>query len=176
MLFQKDKESENKKLFKAIVRMFFKDAIQFGATILIIGPWAMAIFFYPVTLFISCGKFGDGPFHVDTGFIDSLLIRPINAVLNAFYFPTSLEGWAVTWGVLGLAFAIWVIGFWWNAICVLLDIDGGKSRRSGGSSGAGIYAHVGTRGASVTAGTRFAGGWLSIGKRGVSWRKSKKLF
>ncbi|MCA4845645.1 hypothetical protein IHV38_25305 [Escherichia coli] len=173
MLFQKDKESVNKRLFKELVKMFF----QYTAAFLIAGPWLMAICFYPATLFIGSSKFGDGPFHVDIGFIDSLLIRPTNAVLNAFYFPTSLEGWAVTWGVLGLAYVYWLVGFLWGAICALLDIDTGSSRRSGGNnSGAGVYAHVGTRGASVTAGTRFAGGWLSIGKRGVSWRKSKKLF
>ncbi|HAO0324231.1 TPA: hypothetical protein IGZ64_004108 [Escherichia coli] len=179
MFFQKDAESENKELFKAIVKMFLEEARNFGLMLLTIGPWALAVICWPFTLFISSGKFGDGPIQMEEGFINSLLIRPINAVLNAYYFPTSLEGWVFTWGVLGLCYAVWAITFWWGALCALLGVEcgtGGKGRKGRGNSGAGVYAHVGTRGVSVTAGTRFAGGWLSVGKRGVSWRKSKKLF
>lgn len=42
--------------------------------------------------------------------------------------------------------------------------------------GVGIYGHVGTNGVSVTAGKRVAGGWLTLGKGGLKWRKSKRLW
>lgn len=42
--------------------------------------------------------------------------------------------------------------------------------------GIGVYGHVGTKGMSVTLGKRVAGGWLTLGKGGLKWRKSKRLW
>lgn len=86
-----------------------------------------------------------------------------------------------TWMYSFSAFAIvlWVIGVLLVPLMAIAGMvtEGFGSHTSGSHrSGIGLYLHAGTRGISMTLGGRVAGGWLSIGKKGIGWRKSKRIF
>lgn len=144
-----------------------------------VGPLLVGYGVYPITLFYGFATDTiEGPIPNPDGFegifaflLHFLLIFPVNTVINFFYFPAELDFWFF----LGWFMAAFAIFWWWGLNKGLVEPGSGGSSNKGGS-GTGVYGHVGARGISVTAGTRFAGGWLSVGKRGISWRRSKKLF
>lgn len=144
-----------------------------------VGPFLVGYYLLPITLFYGVATHTiEGPIPEIEGaegifalLIHFLVIYPINTVINFFYFPAELDFWFF----LGWFMAAFTIFCWWAMNRGLIEPCSGGNSKNGGS-GAGVYGHVGTRGVSVTAGMRFGGGWLSVGKRGISWRRSKKLF
>lgn len=155
-----------------------KSIVKAAFYVCCVGPFLVGYCLYPITLFYGIGTHTiEGPIPELEGasgvlaFLwHFLLIYPVNVVINFFYLPTDFDFWFfVGWGL-----AAYVVFHWWLLNRVGEEAAIKSSGRS--NSGGGVYAHVGTRGISITAGTRFAGGWLSVGKRGISWRKSKKLF
>lgn len=136
-------------------------------------PAVLCFFTYPVTLFLAVfSKFGQNSAIVDWfydipyigGLLANLVVRPL---VFAYGFMYDLN-----W----LAIGLWVIGI----VCAIvagLTGEVPEISHTGGHKGPlGLYLHAGTRGVSMTLGGRVAGGWLSIGKRGIGWRKSKRIF
>lgn len=84
-----------------------------------------------------------------------------------------------TWmyGFSTFAIVLWIIGvILVPALAMVGMLTEGFDSHTGGHKGPlGLYLHAGTRGISMTLGGRVAGGWLSIGKRGIGWRKSKRI-
>lgn len=155
-----------------------KNIVKAAFYVCCVGPLLVGYSLYPITLFYGISAHTiEGPIpelEGDSGvlafLLHFLLIYPVNTVINFFYFPTDLDFWFF----LGWFMAVFVIFYWWALNRGLVEPCSGRGSNNGG--GAGVYGHVGTRGVSVTAGMRLGGGWLSVGKRGVSWRRSKKLF
>lgn len=152
--------------------------VQFAITPFTV-PLFYFIYFYPFV--VVCGFF----------FAPELSINALSTWLESQdpgvigFCSALLSGFVVrplvflfTWMYSFSAFAIvlWVIGV---ILVPLMAIAGmmtdGLYSHTSGKSGIGLYLHAGTRGISMTLGGRVAGGWLSIGKRGIGWRKSKRI-
>lgn len=136
-------------------------------------PAILCFLTYPVTVFLAVfSKFGQNSAVVDwfydipwVGWIlANLVVRPL---VFAYGFMYDLNDIAV---------GLWVIGVVCAVIGALTD-ELPEIAHTGGRKGPlGLYLHAGTRGISMTLGGRVAGGWLSIGKHGIGWRKSKRIF
>lgn len=136
-------------------------------------PAILCFLTYPVTLFLAVfSDFGQNSAIVDWfdsipyigGVLANLVVRPL---VFAYGFMYDFNDIAI---------------FFW-VICTVLAVIGALTdelpeiAHTGGRKGPlGLYLHAGTRGISMTLGGRVAGGWLSLGKRGISWRKSKRIF
>lgn len=152
--------------------------VQFSMTPFTV-PLFYFIYFYP---FVVVGGFFFAPelsINAFSTWLESQDPGVIGGMCGLFsYFVVRPLVFIFTWMYSFSAFAIvlWLIG----AILVpFLAIAGmmaeGFYSHTGGKSGLGLYLHAGTRGISMTLGGRVAGGWLSIGKRGIGWRKSKRI-
>lgn len=136
-------------------------------------PAILCFLTYPVTLFLAVfSKFGQNSVIVDwfdsipwVGWLlANMIVRPLVFAYGFMY--------DFNW----LAIGLWVIGAVCAIVAALTD-ELPEIAHTGGRKGPlGLYLHAGTRGISMTAGGRVAGGWLSIGKRGIGWRKSKRIF
>lgn len=136
-------------------------------------PAALCFVTYPVTLFLGLISCSQGSVVVDwfenipwVGWLlAGLVVKPLVFAYSFMYgFST-------------------IANFFWVGCTVLLvifDLLGvdelPEMAHTGGRKGPlGLFLHAGTRGVSMTAGGRVAGGWLSFGKNGIGWRKSKRI-
>lgn len=133
-------------------------------------PAILCFLTYPVTVFLAafCQNSAVVDWFYDIPWVGwilaSLVVRPL---VFAYVFMYNFNG---------LAVGLWVIGVVCAVIGALTD-ELPEIAHTGGRKGLlGLYLHAGTRGVSMTLGGRVAGGWLSIGKRGIGWRKSKRIF
>lgn len=136
-------------------------------------PAILCFMTYPVTLFLAAfSKFGRNSAVVDW-FYD---IPYIGWLLADFVVRPLVFAYGFMYDFNTLAICSWVIGAVYMIVAALTD-ELPEIAHTGGRKGPfGLYLHAGTRGVSMTLGGRVAGGWLSIGKRGIGWRKSKRIF
>lgn len=149
--------------------------VQFATTLFLV-PLFYFIHFYP---FVVVGGFFFAPelsINAFSTWLESQDPGVIGGMCGLFsYFVVRPLVFIFTWmyGFSAFAIVLWLIG----AILAIVDIKVGEFySHTSGKSGMGLYLHAGTRGVSMTLGGRVAGGWLSIGKRGIGWRKSKRIF
>ena len=148
--------------------------VQFTTTLLTV-PLFYFICFYPFVVafgFIFAPELSVNAFSTWLENQDPGVIGGCSLLLS--YFVVRPLVFIFTWMYSFSPFAIvlWVIGAFMAILDVKMD---DYCSHIGGRSGMGLYLHAGTRGISMTCGGRVAGGWLSIGKRGIGWRKSKRI-
>lgn len=140
-------------------------------------PAILCLLTYPVTAFLAAlSKFSQNSIVVDWfndipyigWMLAELVVRPL---VFAYSFMYDFND---------LAVGLWVVCTIFTAIGAVIGAltdELPEIAYTGGRKGSlGLYLHAGTHGVSMTLGGRVAGGWLSVGKRGIGWRKSKRIF